>query len=60
LITSSPILAIPILEKDFIIYSDSSIKAIGGMLCQMVDKIERVNEYWSRMLKRGRTQLPYN
>lgn len=58
LITSSPILAIPILEEDFIIYSDSSIKAIGGMLCQMLDKIEKVNEYWSRMLKGAELNYP--
>ena len=58
LITSSPILAIPILEDDFIIYSDSSIKAIGGMLCQLRELIEVVNEFWSRMLKGAELNYP--
>ena len=50
-ITSEPAMHQPILGKEFIIYSDGSKVAIGGVLCQLINGIEHIIEYASRMLK---------
>ena len=36
-ITSSPVIAQPITGKPFIVYSDGSKYAIGGVLAQVID-----------------------
>jgi len=50
-ITSEPAMRQPLLGQAFVVYSDGSKVAIGGMLCQIVDGTLYVIEYASRMLK---------
>lgn len=50
-ITSEPAMAQPILGKPFIVYSDGSKYAIGGVLAQVIDGVEHIIEYASRLLK---------
>lgn len=48
LLTSSPILAYPIVGNDYVIDSDSSNEALGSVLSQVQDGKERVISYYSR------------
>ena len=50
-ITSEPAMRQPILGQEFIIYSDGSKFAIGGILGQIIDGKEYIIEYASRLLK---------
>ena len=50
-ITSSPAMAQPIIGKPFIVYSDGSKYDIGGVLAQVIDGVEHIIEYASRLLK---------
>ncbi len=44
-------MAQPDLRLSFIVYSDASKYAIGGVLCQIIDGVEHIIEYASRLLK---------
>lgn len=48
LLTSSPILAYPIVGTEYVIDSDSSHEALGSVLSQVQDGKERVISYYSR------------
>lgn len=50
-LTSEPAMAQPILGKPFIVYSDGSKHAIGGVLAQKINGVEHIIEYASRLLK---------
>lgn len=50
-ITTEPAMRQPRLGHEFIVYSDGSKYAIGGILCQMIDGKEYIIEYASRLLK---------
>ena len=50
-ITSEPAMRQPILGSSFVIYSDGSKVAIGGVLCQIQNGVEHIIEYKSRLLK---------
>lgn len=50
-ITSEPAMAQPQLGKPFIVYSDGSKYAIGGVLAQKINGVEHIIEYASRLLK---------
>ena len=50
-ITSEPTLAQPRFGEPFMLYSDGSIKAIGGVLTQKQEGKEHVIAYYSRLLK---------
>ena len=50
-ITSEPALAMPVLGQPFIVYSDGSKFAIGGVLAQIINGVEHIIEYASRLLK---------
>ncbi len=50
-LTTEPAMAQPILGKPFIVYSDGSKYAIGGVLAQIIDGVEHIIEYASRLLK---------
>jgi len=48
---SEPAMAQPIIGQPFIVYSDGSKYAIGGVLAQKIRGIEHIIEYASRLLK---------
>ena len=50
-ITSEPAMRQPVIGKPFIVYSDGSKHAIGGVLAQIIDGVEYIIEYASRLLK---------
>lgn len=50
-LVSPPILALPNFSEPFILYTDASSIAIGGILGQLQNGGERVVAYWSRQLK---------
>ena len=50
-LVSPPILALPNFSEPFILYTDASDVAVGGVLGQVQDGAERVIAYWSRQLK---------
>jgi hypothetical protein len=50
-ITSEPAMAQPQLGKPFIVYSDGSKFAVGGVLAQVINGVEHIIEYASRLLK---------
>ena len=50
-LVSPPILALPNFSEPFILYTDASNTAVGGVLGQLQDGTERVVGYWSRQLK---------
>ena len=50
-LTTEPAMAQPILGQPFIVYSDGSKFAIGGVLAQVINGIEHIIEYSSRLLK---------
>lgn len=52
LLTSSPILAYPIADSQFIVDTDASLCGIGGVLSQIQDNQERVISYFSRVLSK--------
>ena len=52
-LTSPPILAYPHFTDPFIVSTDASDKAIGGVLSQLRDGHERVIAYWSRQLSKA-------
>ena len=49
---SPPILAFPNFSQQFILFTDASDSAIGGVLSQIRDGQERVISYWSRQLQK--------
>jgi hypothetical protein len=49
-LTSEPAMRQPILGQPFIVYSDGSKYAIGGVLAQIQDGVEYIIEYQSRLL----------
>ena len=52
-LTQSPLLAYPRFTEPFIVSTDASDKAVGGVLSQIQDGHERVIAYWSRQLKKA-------
>lgn len=50
-LTSEPAMAQPQIGKPFIVYSDGSKYAIGGVLAQIINGTEHIIEYASRLLK---------
>jgi len=50
-ITSEPAMAQPQLGQPFIVYSDGSKFAVGGVLAQIINGVEHIIEYASRLLK---------
>ena len=52
-LVSPPILAFPDFSKQFVLYTDASDTAIGGVLSQNQDGQERVILYWSRQLQKA-------
>ena len=58
LLVSPPILAYPRFEIPFVVHTDASDHAIGGVLSQIQDGKERVIAYFSRQL--GKAQRNYS
>ena len=52
-LVSPPILAFPDFSKQFVLCTDTSDTAIGGVLSQNQDGQERVISYWSRQLQKA-------
>jgi hypothetical protein len=52
-LTNPPILAYPDFTKIFIVHTDASESAIGGVLSQKFDEGEKVIAYWSRQLRKA-------
>ena len=52
-LVSPPILAFPDFGQEFILHTDASDTAIGGVLSQSQDGKERVIAYWSRQLQKA-------
>ena len=52
-LTTPPILAYPDFSSPFLVYSDASDTAIGGLLGQIQDNKEIVISYWSRQLTKA-------
>ena len=52
-LVSPPILAFPDFEQEFILHTDASDSAIGGVLSQNQEGKERVIAYWSRQLQKA-------
>ena len=52
-LTSPPILAYPCFADPFMVSTDASDKAIGGVLSQLRDGQDRVIAYWSRQLSKA-------
>ena len=52
-LTTSPILAYPCFEQPFILATDASEFAVGGVLSQKLNGDERVISYWSRQLNKA-------
>ena len=52
-LTTSPVLAYPRFTDPFIVSTDASDKAIGGVLSQVQNGHERVIAYWSRQLQKA-------
>ena len=52
-LTSPPILTYPCFSDPFIVLTDASDKAIGGVLSQMRHNQEKVIAYWSRQLTKA-------
>ena len=50
-LTSTPILAYPLLDIPFILDSDANDKAVGAVLSQVQDSRERVIAYMSKLMK---------
>jgi transposase InsO family protein len=50
-LTTEPAMAQPILGQPFIVYSDGSKFAIGGVLAQVINGVEHIIEYTSRLLR---------
>ena len=49
-LTTPPILAYPDFSDEFILHTDASATALGGVLCQSKNGQEHVIAYWSRQL----------
>ena len=52
-LTTSPVLAFPRFTDPFLVATDASDTAIGGVLSQVRDGHERVIAYWSRQLHKA-------
>ena len=52
-LTTPPVLAFPQFKTPFIVATDASDHAIGGVLSQVQDGRERVIAYWSRQLQKA-------
>jgi transposase InsO family protein len=52
-LVSPPILAFPDFKEKFVLYTDASDSAIGGVLSQIQEGKERVIAYWSRQLQKA-------
>jgi len=52
-LTSVPILAYPRFDVPFTVCTDASTTAVGGVLSQVQDGLERVIAYWSRQLQKA-------
>ena len=50
-LVTPPILTLPNFSIPFVLYTDASDVAVGGVLSQQQDGVERVIAYWSRQLK---------
>ena len=48
-----PVLSFPDFTQEFIVHTDASDTAIGGVLSQVQDGHERVISYWSRQLQKS-------
>ena len=57
-LTSPPILTYPVFTLLFIVHTDASERAIGGVLSQVQEGEERVIAYWSRQLNRQNVITP--
>ena len=52
-LTTPPILNYPDFSQEFILHTDASANALGGVLCQSHNGQERVICYWSRQLSKA-------
>jgi hypothetical protein len=52
-LTSSPILALPNFNMQFIVHCDASATGLGAVLCQMIHGIEKVVAYGSKSLNQA-------
>ena len=52
-LVSPPILAYPQFDVPFVVQTDASAHAVGGVLSQVQDGKERVIAYWSQQLKKA-------
>ena len=52
-LVSPPILVFPDFRQQFILYTDASETAIGGILGQFQDGQEQVMSYWGRQLQKA-------
>ena len=55
-LTSSPILAFPSMKEQFILYTDASQFAIGAVLAQVENGLERVSCYASKSLNKAQSR----
>ena len=52
-LTTPPILAYPNFSYPFILATDASGTALGGILSQTINGSEQVIEYWSRQMNKA-------
>ena len=52
-LVSPPILAYPDFSLPFVLHTDASATAVGAVLSQIQDGMERVISYWSRQLNKA-------
>lgn len=58
ILTSQPLLMHPNWDYEFELHCDASEYALGVVLCQVIDGVERVNGYYSRLLRAAERNYP--